>query len=109
MFSYKNMILMSAVAAQDTTDPGDERPWPELPATFLSDIVVMAHTPIDESAGWIAEGTRRNPGACFFTDPAYKRDSTEYWVLNGERTNSEFGNDCLEWTFTRDQDGYYIV
>jgi len=37
------------------------------------------------------------------------RDSTEYWVLNGERTRDSFANDCLEFTFSQGNDGNYLV
>ena len=69
MFSYTNLFAVSAVAG------------------FRSDVVVKSHTPISNSTNMISAGLRRDAGACFFTNPAQKRDSTEYFVLNGVRTN----------------------
>ena len=49
------------------------------------------------------------------TDPAFKRNDTEFFVLNGKRTNSMFSNDCLTWTFVKeynlfeDEDLYSIM
>lgn len=78
-----------------------------LPDTFKSDIVVKSHYPVAHNAG-STEGWRRAPGACFFADPIAKRTSTEYFVLNGERTNDNFANDCLEWTFSKNGDSYRV-
>ena len=37
------------------------------------------------------------------------RDSSEYWVLNGERTYESFSNDCLDWYFSKQDDGSYSI
>ena len=90
MFSYTNLFAVSAVAG------------------FRSDVVVKSHTPISNSTNMISAGLRRNAGACFFTNPAQKRDSTEYFVLNGVRTNDAFNNDCLDWNISEKNGAYEI-
>lgn len=37
------------------------------------------------------------------------RDSSEYWVLNGERTYDAFANDCLDWYFSKQDDESYSI
>ena len=37
-----------------------------------------------------------------------KRDSTEYFVLNGVRTNDAFNNDCLDWNISEKNGAYEI-
>lgn len=100
MTTFKNALLLTAVAAQD---------FAALPASFSSEVIVNYHYPTSPAADQISSGSRRNPGACFFTDKNEKRDSTEYWVLNGERTGDSFGNDCHDFEFSIQADGTYSI
>ena len=80
-------------------------------AGFRSDVVVKSHTPITNSTNMISAGLRREAGSCFFANSAQKRDATEYFVLNGVRTDDAFNNDCLDWDFTEKygSDGTYTI
>jgi hypothetical protein len=93
MLSFTNLFAVTAVAG------------------FRSDVVVKSHTPFTNSTKMISAGLRRDAGSCFFANPAQKRDATEYFVLNGVRTNDAFNNDCLEWDFSEKygMDGTYTI
>lgn len=42
------------------------------------------------------------------TDVQAMKDSSHYYVINGERTGNSFGNDCIKWDFKKVGDFYSI-
>jgi hypothetical protein len=74
---------------------------------FRTDVVVKTHVP-SNTASWTSDGRRRGAGDCLFATPNAMRDSTEFFVVNGYRTNDAFNNDCLEWTFSGSPGSYSV-
>ena len=91
-------MLFGLFGSEDSVD------FAALPASFSSEIVVLDNYPESNSNPLV-----REPGVCLTTDKMWKRDSTEYWVLNGIRTGDAFGNDCHEFEFNAQPDGTYSI